>query len=325
MFVPEKRPPTLSAVMPNYNHARYLAEAIEGIAGQSRPPDEFLILDDGSTDDSLAVIEPYLAKYPFIRLIRHSRNQGLLAAFARLFEEATCEYIFLAAADDIRRPGFFEQALDLAEQHPHAGLIFGQMGFIDEQGRRTGGIGVGRWQTPLYASPAQFLNDYLRVELASHSPICSTIFRADAFHEMGCYHPQLGSWTDYFAFRAIGLKYGVCYAPREFSRFRKSVGSFSHQRSAEPRKVLAIIAHAQKLMRTPPYADYFPPDYVRQWGRSYRRLVLWNDFLGDERDAPGAQKRASFLLRNTRRLARLPRVAALACYRPDVASSNAPS
>ncbi len=80
--------PALSVVMPNYNHSRYLADAVTGIAGQSRPPDEFLILDDASTDDSLQVIEPFLNRFPFIRLIRHERNCGGTAACARLFAEA---------------------------------------------------------------------------------------------------------------------------------------------------------------------------------------------------------------------------------------------
>ncbi|MBM3777382.1 MAG: glycosyltransferase family 2 protein [Acidimicrobiia bacterium] len=49
--------PSLSALMLNYNHGRYLGRAIEAIVAQSRPADEFLILDDASTDDSVEVIE----------------------------------------------------------------------------------------------------------------------------------------------------------------------------------------------------------------------------------------------------------------------------
>lgn len=75
---------TLSAVMPNYNHGRYLAEAIKGIAEQSRPPDEFLILDDASTDNSVQVIQPFLQRFPFLRLIRLDCNGGVLAAVERL-------------------------------------------------------------------------------------------------------------------------------------------------------------------------------------------------------------------------------------------------
>ena len=93
--------PTLSVVMPNYNHSRYLAEAILGIATQSRPPDEFVVLDDASTDDSVRVIESFLDRFSFLRLIRLERNVGVLAAIRRLQAEVHGDYLFCAAAEMI--------------------------------------------------------------------------------------------------------------------------------------------------------------------------------------------------------------------------------
>lgn len=305
--------PTLSVVLPNYNHARYLPEAIEGIVTQSRAPDEFLILDDASTDNSLSIIEAYAERYPLIRVIRHQRNRGVLEANRRLFEEARGDYLFATAADDIRLPGFFEAAMDMAGRYPQAGLIFGQVGIILEDERQTGLIDVRRWQKPLYADPQQFLHEYLETELASHSPCSGTIYRADAFKEVGCYRPELGHWCDTFAFRAIGLKCGVCHIPREVVRFRKSVGSFSHAAIAQPQKQLDVIARAADLMLSPEFRAFFPGDHVRHWRRAYRRLVLWNDLLGDDREE---STRANFLMRNLRRLPRIPRTLRLAFYRP---------
>jgi glycosyltransferase involved in cell wall biosynthesis len=305
--------PTLSVVMPNYNHAPYLAEAIEGIVTQSRLPDEFLILDDGSTDDSLMIIEAYAERFPQIRVLRHEQNRGVIEAHNRLFDEARGDYIFAAAADDTRLPGFFERAMDLAERHPQAGLIFGQLGIVSEDGRRLGTIDVRRWQEPLYADPERFLNEYLEYELASHSPCGGTIYRTDAFREVGCYRQELGPWSDTFALRAIGLKHGACYIPQEVTRFRKLIGSFSHGAVAQPRKQLDIIARASKLMLSPEFRDRFPADHVKRWQRAYRRLVLWNAFLGDDRGQIG---RSGFLMRNIRRLPRLGQTLRLACYRP---------
>jgi glycosyltransferase involved in cell wall biosynthesis len=313
--------PTLSVVLPNYNHARYLREAIEGIVTQLRPPDEFLILDDASTDNSLEIIEEYQKRFSQIRVIRHERNRGVLEAHNRLFEEVQGDYIFAAAADDIRLPGFFEAAMELARQYPQAGLIFGQVGIVMESGRHAGLIDVRRWREPLHADPRRFLEEYLDTELASHSPCAGTIYRSDAFREVGCYRPDLESWCDTFAVRAIGLKYGVCHIPQEVVRFRKSVGSFSHTGITQPRRQLDVIARAAALMRSPAFRDRFPADHVRRWSRDYRRLVLWNNFLGDDR---AAVSHPGFFLRNLRRLPRLPRVLSLAFYRPDVTSCNAP-
>ena len=191
--------PTLAVLMPNYNHARYLADAIAGIATQSRPPDEFLILDDGSTDNSLEIIEPYLKQYPFLRLIRHERNRGVIAANQRLFAEARGDLLFAAAADDVRLPGFFARAVQMAERFPQAGLVFGAVGMIDQEGRRLGRIAVRRWQEPLYADPQRFLREYLMVELPAHSLCSGTIYSREALLEAGGFRPDLGSWAATFA------------------------------------------------------------------------------------------------------------------------------
>ncbi len=307
--------PTLSAVMPNYNHASYLCEAIESIAEQSRPPDEFLILDDASTDNSLDVIDPYLERFPFIRLIRHESNQGVVAAHQRLFAEARGDYVFGAAADDIRSTGFFERAMRIVEQHPEAGLVFGVVGIVDPQGQPVDRISVRQWNEPLYAAPERFMQEYLMVELPSHSACSGTIYRRDALMEVGGYRDELGSWSDTFAVRAIGLKYGACYLPDEVARFRRLEGSYSQQAGARPRAILDIIARAEYLMKSDEFRDRFPAVYVQQWQRAFRRQVVREFYLGS---TPAGQPRRSRLSRLVRGLPRLVPAVSLCCYSGDL-------
>lgn len=308
------KPCSLSVVMPNYNHARYLAEAIVGIAAQSRPPDEFVVLDDASTDESVRVVEPFLDRFPFMRLIRLERNGGVLAAIERLLAEARGEYIFFAAADDVRMPGFFEQAMAIAQQHPQAGLVCGGVSLIDEDGHHLGYFGVSKWTEPLYADPHRFLEEYLLAEVPSHSLSCATIYRREAFDAVGGYRPELGSWADSFAVRAIGLKHGICYVPMEAVRARMLVQSFSYQAVAEPRRLLDIIARAERLMQSEEFRDVFPAGYARRWARSYRYRTVRDFFLGPE---PAEGPRPSFRVRNIRRLPRLLPALTMWFYRGD--------
>lgn len=313
-------PPTLSVLMPNYNHARFLDEAILGIAEQSRPPDEFLVLDDASTDNSVEKIQRYLPRFPFLRLIRHETNQGVVAASQRLFAEARGDYVFAAAADDIRLPGFFEQAMSMAERFPQAGLVFGMVRMVDEADRHVVTGAASQWHEPLYASPARFLREYLDVERPSQSACAGTIYRRDAIDEVGGYRRELGSWSDSFAFRAIGLKYGVAYVPREVVTARLLSGSFSHQSSNHPRKMLDLIARAEQMMTSPEFRDRFPKEHVRQWRRRFRWQVIRDYFLGPE---SGSRPRPSFLLRNVRRLPRVPSTLAMFFYRGSVPKGEA--
>ncbi len=306
---------TLSVIMPNYNHGRYLAEAIVGIATQSRPPDEFLVLDDASTDNSLEVIAPLADRFRFIRVIRHERNAGAIAAHQRLFAEAHGDYLLAAAADDIRLPGFFERAMEMAERFPGAGLVFGMVRMVDEKGGHLLMGDARRWGEPLYADPGRFLREYLLVERPSQSLCSGTIYRRRAFLEIGGYRAELGAWADTFAFRAVGLKHGVCYVPTEFAQFRVLAGSVSHQSNTEPRTMLDLIARAAALMTAAEFRDRFPADYVRRWRRDFRWQVIRDYFLGPE--VPG-RPRPPFLVRNLRRLPRVLRTLSLFLYRGDV-------
>lgn len=301
---------TLSAVMPNFNHAPYLPHAIESILQQTRPPDEFLILDDASTDHSVSIIEAYAAKYPLIRFLRNAVNQGVLAAHEQLFQLAKGDWIYSGAADDDRFPSFFQSAMSMAERFPQAGLVFGKMVTTDDQGRELGEIVASCWQTPLYAPPERYLNEYLNVESPFHSATAATIFRRDAFAEVGWFRRELGPFSDTFAARAIALKYGACYVPERFCTWRKMLGSVSQKYRGDAERTLELVRTAAAMMSSPPFQNRFHQDYVERWKRRATRQVLWNFWLGDEYNV--SDERPHFLLRNLSRLRRLPALMALA-------------
>jgi glycosyltransferase involved in cell wall biosynthesis len=308
--------PTLSIVLPNYNHARHLPRAIEGFLRQTRLPDEFLILDDGSTDDSVEIIESYARRNPIIRFVRNETNQGVVRANERLFALSQCDYIHPAAADDLRSPRFCEATMRLAEQHSQAGLIFGAAEIIDEQDRPVGVLKSTRWTEPLYASPEQYLKEYLQVEPATQAIATSSVYRRDAFLEAGGYRSELGSWTDAFALHAVALKYGAGYTPEVLSQWRRAAISFSGAGRADPRKMLTMAARAARLMRGPEFRDRFPENFVQRWEREFRRLTIWSYWLGaDVLDDRG--RRPSFLRRNVLRLPRTPRALALLFHRGE--------
>ena len=86
---PDRSLPTLSVVVPNYNHGRYIEGALRGHLSQTAPPTEILVVDDGSTDDSCAVVERLAAEAPTLRLIRLGRNTGVNAAISHAMKVAT--------------------------------------------------------------------------------------------------------------------------------------------------------------------------------------------------------------------------------------------
>ena len=94
-------PPTVAVVISNYNYARFLPRALESVLSQTPSFDEVIVVDDGSTDDSLSV----LARYAGRIIVRSIPNGGQLGACRVGILAATCEYIYTLDADDYACPG----------------------------------------------------------------------------------------------------------------------------------------------------------------------------------------------------------------------------
>lgn len=113
--------PAVTVVMPVYNGARYLREAIDSILGQTFRDFELLIINDGSTDDSAAVAASY--PDPRIRLISNDTNRGLVFTANRGLETARGSFIAIMHSDDIALPNRLERQVRFLEANPRVGVV----------------------------------------------------------------------------------------------------------------------------------------------------------------------------------------------------------
>ncbi|MCG3175092.1 MAG: hypothetical protein MOGMAGMI_00014 [Candidatus Omnitrophica bacterium] len=273
---------TLSALIPNYNDQGRLSQAIASAVEQSRPPEEVLVIDDGSTDGSLSIIERWLKKDPRVRLVRHERNLGIGEVLRRALVEMRGDWLHFGSANDRVIPGYFERAMGCAERYPQAALVMGRIVVASSDDRFLTRVQSSRWHRELYADPARYLSEYLEVESATHSLGGATLYRADALRAVGGFrYEELGPWCDSFAGRAMGLRHGVCYLPVDGYYWHLDAGSLSQGTRRDPRRMRAIIDRAAALMRSEEYRDLFPADHVTRWERGFRRFVaLWSNPLG---------------------------------------------
>lgn len=264
---------TLSVWMPNYNHAAYVGRAIEAVVSQSRLPDEFVVIDDASTDNSEEVLQQYAAKYPWIRIEYSAKNEGVLAIMQRAVETCASDYLFLTAADDFIVPGFFETAMELAEKYPQAGILFGQMKAQSDTGADLYIGKASQYANSQYISSEEYLQ-YMRDEAPNHSLSAGTIYNANVLREVGGFQTQLGPWTDTFSIQAIALKYGAVYMAQVVSVWVIHTGSVSQVVRKSPLFMFGIIKEAIGVMKSPVFHQYFPDGYVRSWAMKYRITIL---------------------------------------------------
>jgi glycosyltransferase involved in cell wall biosynthesis len=127
--------PLVSVLVPTYNAAPFLPELCESIQTQTYRNLEVLILNDGSSDNTLAVVEPYRKDARF-RIFSWNQNRGVNPATSTLLNLAKGEYWCIPNADDVLYPGFVAQRLNLLEAHLEAAMVHGPGETIDESGRR---------------------------------------------------------------------------------------------------------------------------------------------------------------------------------------------
>ena len=133
----------ISAIIPNYNHAAFLEERIRSILSQTRPPDEIILLDDASTDDSLAVASGFDC---FTKVLVNEENSGFpFKQWMKGIGAATGDFVWIAESDDSCEPRMLERLEESLEEG--SVLAFCRSTEIGPEGNS---LGIQRYQRDFF-------------------------------------------------------------------------------------------------------------------------------------------------------------------------------
>ena len=214
-------PGTVSFVIPNYNHARYLGQAIESALGQTYPHVEVIVVDDGSIDDSRAVAAAYGDRIRYI----YQRNAGLSAARNTGVQAAQGEYIALLDADDLVEPAYAERLLDVLAQVPDAAGAYCGFRFVDQDNQPLNRI-EKRTTSPETLYGALLNGNYWVPE--------SLLARRACYAAMGEFDTSLRACEDWDVWLRFSRHYSLVGIEDVLIRYRVVVGSMS----SDPRRML---------------------------------------------------------------------------------------
>jgi glycosyltransferase involved in cell wall biosynthesis len=212
-LLPNSKESTISVIIPAYNSADFLAEAIESILGQTQAVTEIVVVDDGSTDNSKSVCD----RYPSIKYI-YQANQGLPGARNKGIEVSHGEYLIFLDADDCLLPEAVEIGLDCLDGHSEAGFVFGRYLFrsINPDGSYS--------TQPLFDEPPAVAS-YATILAAQHNIQCATaMIRRDAIESVGGF--PIGE-EDLSLFLRIAREYPIYFHDRVVSEYRYHGGNES--------------------------------------------------------------------------------------------------
>lgn len=244
----------LSVILCNYNHASYVGEALQAILNQNYSPLEIIVVDDGSTDESVKVIRSVVRDDPRVKFLLNEQNRGLCYSLEYGISVASGSYLYTAAADDRVLPGLFEKSMRLLLQYPKAGLCCSDPAWLD-------GRTLTLSYTPLYwsASPAYLTPDELAgVMCGGYIPGHTSILRRSAWLDAGKFIPELKWHTDVFTTWVIGFRHGVCYIPEPLASLRVLPDSFSNSGRRNWSEQKEVLHHLLTLFKSPQYRDILP-------------------------------------------------------------------
>lgn len=125
-----------SIAMCTYNGGRFLRDQLDSIAAQTLPPDELVICDDGSTDDTVAIAEDFRVRSDFkVHLSVNETRLGVTRNFSQAIAACTGDLIFLSDQDDVWLPNKLQQLTICFEERPELGLAFGDLALMSHDGQ----------------------------------------------------------------------------------------------------------------------------------------------------------------------------------------------
>lgn len=194
-LLPAQSPSDIAVIVTTYNHAHYLGDALGSIAAQTLAPATVIVVDDGSTDDPLAVVE----QFPGVRLIR-TENRGLAAARNTGLGLVDSRLVLFLDADDVLEPEALALSLACMKSNPGSALVYGGYRITDENLRTRSTVAVRR------TTGAPFRNLLEDNIIGMHGAV---LYDRACLLECGGFDPELRRCEDYDVYLRIARAYPI--------------------------------------------------------------------------------------------------------------------
>jgi hypothetical protein len=180
-------------VVPVFNYGRYLESCLRSVLEQDGAELEVIVIDDASSDDSLAVANRLAGEDPRIRVIAQPRNRGHIPTVNEGMAQVRGEFVVKLDADDLLTPGSLRRSLALLDAHPEVGLVYGFPVTFHEDPPPPARTAVRSWTV----WPGR---DWLRLRCLRGTNCIrqpEAVIRAAVLREAGPYDPELPHTSDF--------------------------------------------------------------------------------------------------------------------------------
>jgi glycosyltransferase involved in cell wall biosynthesis len=210
--------PSVSVIIPAYNHEKFVAECIQSVLNQTFQDFEIIITDDASTDRTVEIIESFDDSR--IKLFKHSNNQGVSIAANNCILHASGRYIAWLSTDDAWYPEKLEIQVRYLDEHPEIGGAFGKVAWIDESGNLITDNSFPYLN--VFNVPNRSRVEWLRYFFLTGNCLSlpSSLVRKECFDKVGTFNPAYAKIPDLDLWIRICFKYDIVILDQKLIRNR---------------------------------------------------------------------------------------------------------
>jgi glycosyltransferase involved in cell wall biosynthesis len=287
--------PLVTVIIPCYNNADFIADAVNSVLQQDYPHIEVIVIDDGSTDSSVTILQQFDGR---IRLIRQE-NQGPAAARNTGLKAASGDYIAFNDADDIWLPGKLMAQVSYMQQHPHIGLCYTN-------------FTVWRQQQPIEefiaqlrppSSPAKVDTErsgWLYTQLLEKS-LMSTIavmLRSELVRTVGLFDTSLAIGEDHDYWIRVSRQYQMDKLSDVYAIYRTNPDSTTQKVHQQNYSLQVLQSALQKYGRRCPSGKEVPKSYINRYLGERHFSYGYNAMIKGHRDKALTSFKACIALRH---------------------------
>ncbi|MEO5935993.1 MAG: glycosyltransferase family A protein, partial [Terriglobales bacterium] len=210
--------PLVSVIIPTYNSESYIRETLASVFAQTYHNFEVMVVDDGSSDQTAAVVKSYGDRVTFVA----QANQGPAAARNHGIRLAKGELISFLDSDDLWLPDKLEKQVRFMAEHPEYGLISTDMSIFDSRGIIESGVKAKIYKI----KTGMVMRDLLFGNWIQTSGV---MVRKECFATVGHFTVEKGLWgEDWILWMQIAARYPVYFMAESLAKIRQAPQSFSH-------------------------------------------------------------------------------------------------
>jgi glycosyltransferase involved in cell wall biosynthesis len=250
---------SVSVVITCFNQAQYLAEAIESALAQSRKPDEVIVVDDGSTDNTSSISKSFS---PVVHL--QQPNKGLAAARNFGLRRASASHVLFLDADDVLTPTAIEYCLNAVAAEPDVAFVYGGFRYVDAERRLIA-----------EAHPEEYTDQFEGLLRRNHIAMHGTVmYRADILRQIGAFDETLPCCEDYDVFLRVAQKYRISAYGAIAAEYRQHQGNMTRNAPLMLRVARLVLARNSVIAQRSPGRRAAYLDGHRFWCDYYGELIL---------------------------------------------------